>query len=110
MGKASLSLVFLAFFSAIGAIANVPGATAGPAARDKEIQFSEMSSQDQRVKRRPRLRVTPRQPSAWTYPRPGIYSWPGPNAVRECRSWLASEVRASGTVIVPQMRCWWVAD
>ena len=30
-----------------------------------------------------------------------------PNAVRQCRSWLAKEYRVSGPVIVPQMYCWW---
>jgi hypothetical protein len=34
-------------------------------------------------------------------------SRPGPNAVRECTSWLEQQARPSGTVIVPQMRCWW---
>jgi hypothetical protein len=32
---------------------------------------------------------------------------PGPNAKRYCESWLATEYRVSGTVIVPKMRCWW---
>ena len=32
---------------------------------------------------------------------------PGPNAKRYCRSWLAKEYRPSGTVITPQMTCWW---
>jgi len=43
-------------------------------------------------------------------PRVTIYSrrvYPGPNAKRQCRSWLAQEYRVSGPVIVPQMRCWW---
>src|SRR5262245_18253653 len=30
-----------------------------------------------------------------------------PNAVRQCRAWLAREYRVSGPVIVPQMYCWW---
>jgi hypothetical protein len=30
-----------------------------------------------------------------------------PNAKRHCRIWLAKEYRVSGTVITPQMRCWW---
>jgi hypothetical protein len=34
-------------------------------------------------------------------------SYPGPDAVRQCASWLATEYRPSGTVIVPKMRCWW---
>jgi hypothetical protein len=37
----------------------------------------------------------------------GRRSYPGPNAVRQCRSWLAREYRVSGPVIVPQMYCWW---
>ena len=32
---------------------------------------------------------------------------PGPNAKRQCYSWLVKEYRVSGPVIVPQMRCWW---
>jgi hypothetical protein len=32
---------------------------------------------------------------------------PGPNAKRHCVSWLQKQYRVSGTVIVPQMRCWW---
>jgi hypothetical protein len=39
------------------------------------------------------------------YPLP--QSYPGPNAVRECTSWIAPEYRPSGTVIVPKMHCWW---
>jgi hypothetical protein len=46
-------------------------------------------------KKRPRVTIYPRR----------VY--PGPNARRECRSWLAQEYRVSGPVIVPQMRCWW---
>jgi hypothetical protein len=32
---------------------------------------------------------------------------PGPNSKRHCRAWLAKEYRVSGTVITPQMQCWW---
>ena len=46
-------------------------------------------------KKRPRVTIYPRR----------IY--PGPNAIRQCRSWLEQEYRVSGPVIVPQMRCWW---
>jgi hypothetical protein len=64
----------------------------------------EMSAQ----RKRPRIRVVPRQPAAWDYPRPGYYSWPGPNAVRQCVDWYQTEFRPSGTVITPQVRCRWV--
>lgn len=43
-------------------------------------------------------------------PRVTIYrrrTYLAPNAVRQCRSWLVTEYRISGPVIVPQMRCWW---
>lgn len=57
---------------------------------------TDVSSQ-RRARRAPtRIRV---------YRMPGSY--PGPNAVRECRAWYAEEFRPSGTVIVPRMRCWW---
>jgi len=61
-------------------------ATAGPA--------TEFSAQRKRVRRRPltRLRVTPLR-----------------NAYRQCVDWYAIEHRPSGTVITPQMRCWWVS-
>ncbi len=36
-----------------------------------------------------------------------LADYPGPSAVRQCVSWLATEYRPSGTVIVPRMRCWW---
>ena len=44
---------------------------------------------------RPRITIYPRQ----------VY--PGRNAKRQCRSWLAQEYRVSGTVIVPKTQCWW---
>ncbi|MGH6665124.1 MAG: hypothetical protein ACREB2_09520 [Pseudolabrys sp.] len=43
---------------------------------------------------RPRITIHPRRV-------PNRYS------VRQCRSWLIKEYRVSGTVITPQMRCWW---
>ncbi|HWF94350.1 MAG TPA: hypothetical protein VG291_05265 [Xanthobacteraceae bacterium] len=38
---------------------------------------------------------------------PLAQSTPGPDAVRQCSFQLAPEYRPSGTVIVPQMHCWW---
>lgn len=112
MAKTDLYLALLALFVIVAAVAGAKDALASPPAQNKNAFYSELSSQQRPAKRRirPRLRVTPRQPSAWTYPRPGTYSWPGPNAVRECRSWLVQEARISGTVIVPQMQCWWVPN
>ena len=41
------------------------------------------------------------------YPVPYKYEYPGRGYVRQCTSWLATENRVAGTVIMPQMRCWW---
>jgi hypothetical protein len=63
------------------------------------------------VRPRPRIRVTPAYPYSYystPFPKPYPYEYPGPGHVRQCTSWLAQEARPSGTVIVPQMRCWWV--
>lgn len=70
-------------------------------------QAGEFSAQARRDRRRPRI-IIERQPAAWTYPRPGTYSWPGPGAVRQCVDWYALEHRLSGTVLTPQMSCRWV--
>jgi hypothetical protein len=56
--------------------------------------------EDAYAQRRPRraptrIRVTP------------LHYELGPNAVRQCTAWLATEYRPSGTVVVPRMRCWW---
>ena len=50
------------------------------------------------------LAAQTKRPRVTIYPR-RVY--PGPNAKRQCRSWLVREYRVSGPVIVPQMRCWW---
>ncbi len=55
------------------------------------------------VQRRARVRRAPTRIRVYRLP----YGGPGPNAVRQCISWLAQEHRPSGTVIVPRMRCWW---
>lgn len=44
---------------------------------------------------------------ATEFPRSDNLGYPGRNAVRQCVSWLATEHRPSGTVVTPQMRCWW---
>ena len=54
-----------------------------------------------------RLRIYPRRRGGEL--RPGdYYYYPGPNAVRVCQAWLLPELRASGLVVTPQMRCRWV--
>ena len=45
---------------------------------------------------RPRIVVHPRQ------------TYPGPNAKRHCKFWLAKQIWPNGqTVVTPQTHCWW---
>lgn len=69
---------------------------------------SEWSSQE-RPRPRTRVRVYREpQPAFWDYPRPGTYSWPGPNARRDCKAWYVVEARATGPTLTPRMTCRWV--
>jgi hypothetical protein len=52
---------------------------------------AEFSAQRRVRRKRTRLRVTPLR-----------------GAYRQCVDWYRVEHRLSGTVITPQMRCWWV--
>jgi hypothetical protein len=75
--------------------ANVTAAPASETVRPTVAAPFEASGQARR--REPtRIIVTPRR-----------YQSLPPSAVRQCSSWLQPEYRPSGTVIVPQMRCWW---
>jgi hypothetical protein len=65
--------------------------TPAAAASETPAVSREFAAQTQR----PRVRIYRR----------GVYL--RPNAVRQCRSWLVTEYRVSGTVVTPQMRCWW---
>ena len=102
MRKLSLAIIAL-LAAAVSDGWMTPSAAGG---RAPIAEASDLSAQTRRV--RPRVRIY-RQPAAWPYPRPGYYSWPGPNAVRQCVDWYAAEYRPSGPVITPQMRCWWVS-
>ena len=42
------------------------------------------------------------------YVRPRIEIYPRPPLYRRCVDWYELQYRPSGTVIYPQMRCWWV--
>jgi hypothetical protein len=94
-------VVLSAAFMVTGVYSGAP-ISSGETTRAETTDFSSQTRQ------RPRVRVTPNQPAAYDYPRPGDYSWPGPGAVRQCVDWYATEYRPSGTVITPQMRCRWV--
>ncbi len=80
-----------------GLIFAVVGAASAASADHLQLGFAtaplahEFSAQ----KKRPRVTIYPRR----------VY--PGPYAKRQCYSWLVTEYRISGTVVTPQMRCWW---
>ncbi len=61
-----------------------------PAAADPADHRQDLSAQS-----RPHITVHPRDRRL------------GPNAKRECRSWLAQEYRVSGPVVVPRQQCRW---
>lgn len=98
MRKLALAILAGCALAAVGVAANSPAAAqaVGNAQTATAAQPLEATGQ---VRRRPRTQLR-------VY-RNGAYL--PPNAVRECNSWLEQEFRPSGTVIVPRMRCRWVA-
>ena len=85
------------------------GAQAQPPAWDRTVwpapkQKAPQKRAPTRVIVRPILR---NRLDATEFPRSDNLGYPGRNAVRQCVSWLATEHRPSGTVVTPQMRCWW---
>jgi len=89
---AGLALSGLIFVLLGGSVTPAPAGSANCAANScVDTSSQELAAQ----KKRPRVVIYGRR------------SYPGPNAVRQCRSWLAREYRVSGPVIVPQMYCWW---
>ena len=50
----------------------------------------------------------PSQPTPPRYARPRIEITPPPLLHRRCVDWYELQYRPSGTVLYPQMRCWWV--
>jgi hypothetical protein len=98
------------------ALGHSVSASAPPSDRRTRVQTRQLTpglfAQGQTSVRRPRTRITvrPSIPATGIYPSPLPYAYPGPNAVRDCTSWLATEYRPSGTVIVPRMRCWWTVQ
>jgi hypothetical protein len=80
------------FFAVLALIVAISAATWAPASA--EVRAGSYSYEFA-AQSRPRITIHPRRVH------------PGPNARRQCRSWLVKEYRVSGPVIVPQMRCWW---
>ena len=50
----------------------------------------------------------PNQPPPPRYARPRIEINPPPLLHRRCIDWYELQYRPSGTVLYPEMRCWWV--
>lgn len=102
-----LRTAIIAFAVSIGAMPAAPARAADNRHVVAQNGDTEFSAQERRV--RPRIRVYREyQPPFWEYPRPGTYSWPGPNAKRDCRAWYVIENRPSGAVMTPRQQCWWV--
>jgi len=102
--------ILLAAAVAIG-LAWTDAASAQTRGRDTGASNAGLDAQTQvRPRARTRIRVYrtyPRRLFSIDYPPPYDIEWPGPNAVRQCTSWLAREYRPSGPVIVPHKQCWW---
>jgi hypothetical protein len=89
---------------------NVPIAKAGAAAPTRTGFDAMAKAKTKPHYVRPHIVVRPRYPYRTyhaLYPPPYDVEYPGPNAHRECVGGFATEYRASGTVIVPRMNCWW---
>lgn len=99
MRKLALAIVAGGTLALIGAAASSP-ATAQAAA----VRQGTTAAQPQEATAQVRRRRAPTQLRVY---RDRAYL--PPNAVRTCDSWLEQEFRPSGTVIVPRMRCRWVA-
>ena len=96
-----IGLLALAFALTIGTVASASAAYFG---RDGQHPSDSGVTRHSRVVRHTHEFAARSRPRVTIHPR-RIY--PGPNAKRYCRSWLAKEYRVSGTVIVPHMHCWW---
>lgn len=107
MRRMAAGLTMLAAFALQGTAAQAAKRAPTPA----PTEFSSQAAVDAyRIRQRPRTRIR-------VHPSPKVVAppftsnapvYPGPGAVRECRSWLEPEYRLAGTVIVPRTRCWWV--
>ena len=100
MRKLALTILAGGTLAAAGIAANSPAVAQSAGSRGAEranaAQSLDVTSQSRR-RGRTQLRIT----------RDPVYL--PPNAVRACNAWYEQEYRPSGTVIVPRMRCRWVA-
>ncbi|MGE0562935.1 MAG: hypothetical protein AB7O50_00330 [Pseudolabrys sp.] len=69
------------------------------------VPASAQTNDETAVAKRSRAQVAQSRTSITVFPRSGQRLHP--NAKRHCEAWLREEHRPSGTVVTPQMRCWW---
>lgn len=101
----TLRIAIIGFAALVGTVF----AASSHAADDNRAVVQNRAIELSAQQRRPRVRIYREyQPPFWDYPRPGTYSWPGPNAKRDCRAWYVIENRPSGAVMAPRQQCWWV--
>lgn len=87
--------------AAISVAGSAPAEAQGASVRDVQraaaAQPADVSAQSRRRRAPTQLRVIRQR------------TYLPPTAVRACDAWYEQEFRPSGTVIVPRMRCRWVA-
>jgi hypothetical protein len=76
------------------------------------VRVAQVQKKKRAIAKRAPTRIIVRPPlqnrhDSTEFPRTDNLGFPGRNAVRQCVSWLRTEHRPSGTVVTPQMRCWW---
>jgi hypothetical protein len=106
MKPLSLIAAVTALALGLGGLAMAQGTGQGkaPGARNAQKKKAVPQRAPTRIRVSPVLRY---RLDSTPYPRTDNLGYPGPNAVRQCVSWLAPEYRPSGTVIMPHKRCWW---
>lgn len=75
-------------------------------AQDRTVQATQQAGSAQSLQASSQSRRRPPPTRLRIYREHGYLP---PNAVRTCNAWYEQEFRPSGTVIVPRMRCRWVA-
>ncbi|HKH00106.1 MAG TPA: hypothetical protein VKB08_05215 [Bradyrhizobium sp.] len=94
------------FIAGVAVAAMLPLLLSSAAVRAEDAAGPKAQAVSSELSGQTRLRIYPRRRGELL---PGdYYYYPGPNAVRVCQSWLQRELRPSGPVITPQMRCRWV--
>ena len=100
-----MRLAPLAIIAVFAVASPALAAPAGKTATDVSAQSRQRPPASITV--RPLRRAHPYRSGPSLYPLPYSVDYPGPRGVRHCSGAYVFEARASGTVVVPRMRCWW---